>query len=827
MLLGGILLYLLTYAQTVKYIGCTPTDGSSIDEFKFTLTFDIAEAAESLGAGEWGLGYYGSSSAYYTTLYEGTESDGIELSKVNTANFTGKSEGFVVNGNTVSVVFPSTISPKENQLYTLVIRNNFVLFQNGKTVPKTTTALRFADNPLILTFTGKKIGEDKLALQEISVEDNSTLEVLKDIKYTFNTSITTNPDFSVSLKENDVVIAESSAISVEDGNTLVATFGDGINLSLGHSYNVILPAGAISMASDLSKTNQEYNFNVNGAKTYTFEASSITPAKGETCLPSQASIVYEIPDGTNITGGKGQAFDKSLQIYKSEVSEENLVKTLYSMNYTENSFIWDLTSISFEPSTKYILYREEGLNNLFYKDNNNRLPEWSNAKTNSYFLTPSIAEANIPPFVYQNPVNGQYEKTNTVLEPNSKVDYIGTFELALKDLNYQYEGTSYQVSINNDATLIVYDITGGQETNIGSATISTREVEPEDWHLPNYKVWRANIDTYFLEGHKYKLVIPAGTLSINYKMLKHYATNEEWSLELEGSTPTKVELTSCSLKDNDELSELASVKWTFKGGFVQNTNEYIGLKYKNKSGGLTQICLSVVTNYGSYTEVSAYLPATNTGEAYQFVTDREYQIIFPEGFIYYEGDPSIKNSEMVYNIIPVAKTPEVVEPEFVDVKIVTNDFMTTSQKAVKGKQFSYSMSFNSTEEEAPVCWEVKSVEPADMVLASLNGAIMTKPLNDATTLNIEVDYTGEWATNISSNVWEIKNDNPIQIFEEGGMIVIQGVTPENTICVYNVAGMLVNTTRTTEGNDIVRLSVSPGYTYIVTVDGVAAKIYVK
>ncbi|MDE6716976.1 MAG: hypothetical protein K2J70_02180, partial [Muribaculaceae bacterium] len=58
-LLGGIFLFLLSHAAPVKFVSCKPADGSSIDEFKFTLTFDITGAAESLGAGEWGLGYAG------------------------------------------------------------------------------------------------------------------------------------------------------------------------------------------------------------------------------------------------------------------------------------------------------------------------------------------------------------------------------------------------------------------------------------------------------------------------------------------------------------------------------------------------------------------------------------------------------------------------------------------------------------------------------------------------------------------------------------------------------------------------------------------------
>lgn len=112
-LLGGIFLSLLTYAQTVKYIGCSPADGSSIDEFKFTLTFDITEAVESLGAGEWGLGYAGNLTepVRCTTLYKGTAGDGEKLATVLDTSFTGKSEGWTEGNNKIDIVFPDSFVP--------------------------------------------------------------------------------------------------------------------------------------------------------------------------------------------------------------------------------------------------------------------------------------------------------------------------------------------------------------------------------------------------------------------------------------------------------------------------------------------------------------------------------------------------------------------------------------------------------------------------------------------------------------------------------------------------------------------------------------------
>ncbi|MDE7382247.1 MAG: hypothetical protein K2N03_09015, partial [Muribaculaceae bacterium] len=216
----------------------------------------------------------------------------------------------------------------------------------------------------------------------------------------------------------------------------------------------------------------------------------------------------------------------------------------------------------------------------------------------------------------------------------------------------------------------------------------------------------------------------------------------------------------------------------------------------------------------------AFYDSTNGG-ALQLDPKNTYQVILPEGLIYYAGDPSIKNEKMTIDIVPVEKVSN--EPEFVDVKITTNDFMTTTQKAFKGNTFTYKMTFNAKENE-PAYWVLKSAKQGNKNLAVANGMFVIPSLKDATEIDLEVEYTGDWSVNVSTDVWEIKGENPIRIYKDADMIVVEGVNPDNTINVYNVAGMLINTTRTTDGNDIVRISVSKGQYYIVTVDGVATKI---
>lgn len=101
---------------------------------------------------------------------------------------------------------------------------------------------------------------------------------------------------------------------------------------------------------------------------------------------------------------------------------------------------------------------------------------------------------------------------------------------------------------------------------------------------------------------------------------------------------------------------------------------------------------------------------------------------------------------------------------------------------------------------------------------------MLTALKGDTELTAHLEYTGSWASqDETTGVWTVEDKN-IRIYGNTDHIVVDGVSPDNTICVYNVAGMLINSTRVSDGNDRVLISVPLHQTYIVTVDGIAAKI---
>lgn len=143
-----------------------------------------------------------------------------------------------------------------------------------------------------------------------------------------------------------------------------------------------------------------------------------------------------------------------------------------------------------------------------------------------------------------------------------------------------------------------------------------------------------------------------------------------------------------------------------------------------------------------------------------------------------------------------------------------NGITTIVQQAVKGEKATITLA--PTDD-----WKVESVTGATELYQNL---YITPVLTTDTTVKADLAYDGAWATEVSTNVYEIEGDN-IRIYKDGDNIIVEGVRPNQTICVYNIAGLLVNTANSEDGKDKVILTVSQNQEYyIVTVAGKAAKI---
>lgn len=86
-----------------------------------------------------------------------------------------------------------------------------------------------------------------------------------------------------------------------------------------------------------------------------------------------------------------------------------------------------------------------------------------------------------------------------------------------------------------------------------------------------------------------------------------------------------------------------------------------------------------VSTYLGTTTVQAFT-CTSDGSPETFQNGKQFQLIFPEGLIYYAGDKNIKNSEYRINISGVEKTPEVIKPEYVNLTVDVNALQPSCSK---------------------------------------------------------------------------------------------------------------------------------------------------
>lgn len=818
-LLGVILASLVSIfmakSQDLVFDGITPAPGSEISSFNFVLKFDLSKIIEANGPADYGIGWVGFhndkllAQEKSVTLYEGPQEDGTVIGRLCTSNYTGKTAGFEAT-DIIELNFEGTV-PKPGVKYTMVITNQFKVFTVAKgSSPISNSTFDCFKTPIVYEFIGGQASSESVSLTDCSLSSGQSLESIDNVKFNFNIPVTANNNNPVIIKEGDDTVATSLSSQVSEDGLCVTYLFDNVPLYKKHNYSVVLPAHAVKAVSDENKGNEQFTVNVSGTSVQYFSFVSSTPEENSTSIFSSIKAIFEVPAGLEIFKKEGVICNLSATLYKNSISEENLVGTLTGVG-NGNSVTWTNT-FALEPSTTYIVFVPKGQFPLYITSDDKYNYETGNGEVNILLNTPSVTESGIPKVEFQAPVLGIYNDKgdNVTLSNGDKVNEITTIDFLLKDLRYSYNGEYISPACWDKNQIEIYDITNGTPVLVTKAILSPQSYETTTYY---YVVYRAAVNSLFYEGHKYRLVVPAGTVSVGKKPLRYYAGNEEYVVDFEGTSPTTVELISCSLADNTELSELSNIIWKFKGNFVYNTE----LSVIEMTGSIGGSRPTFVSSLNGETTVRAFFNAT-TGGPQQLNTKQTYTIILPEGLLYAAEDPSIKNEEMKINIIPIEKVPEVVEPEYVNVEIVTNDFMTTTQKAVKGKIFTYSMTFDSAD------WKLTSATQGDKNLAVTNDILVCPALSENTKIDLNVEYKGPWASDEdTTGIWQVPNSE-IRIFRDGNFIVVEGVSPDNTINVYNVAGMLVNTTHVSDGHNLVRLTVAPDQLYIVMVDGVAAKI---
>ena len=814
--------HIIAQDPLLKLKGISPSENSSITNFDFTLDFDFSEVIATYGEDEYGIGWVGfhndklPAREKSVSLYEGDDVSGKFLGRTCSSNFTGNSADFEPSSS-IRISFPEII-PTEGQEYTLVITNEFKVFTKAKgATPLSNTTLSYYGEPLKIKFIGGKSSTESLALVRTSIQGGDEVGSLSEMTYTFNIPISITQPTRLQIKEGDNIIGESiNSFISEDKLSLTYKF-DNIPLYLSHTYTISLLEGIIASESNPNNTNNAFNINISGTSIMPFNLHSSTPENAACCIFNSIECIFDMPDNYIIYDNKITIVNHKIDIYEGNLNASNFIGSLTgTINSTNNGLIWDNT-FSLYPEKTYILHIPEGRIRAYSTIESKYAKDYGNEEVMIEVTTPSVADSGLAPMEFQAPVFGQHGK-DAAFTPESKVSYIQNVEIALNDLRYDYNGTPLALWITPESKFLVYDVTTGEDNLIaeGHVTLQTRETSTS-----YYSVVSLPVNRTFFNGRKYRIVIPEGQVSVSAPLIQNYVKNSLWSVEFEGSAPTDVNLISCTLQDNVELSALPVVIWEFEGEFVQNEDLRAILHSSYEIMGKpaeVNAKINTITSLGNnVTRVAMLNYNWDNGGPTNLSTTRQYEVILPEGIIYYENDPSIKNKELRYTIIPVeAQSNE--KTEFVDLTVTINGLASATQKTVKNESVTVKLTPSAD-------WKVAELtrNGSDVIDFLEDGEYETPALTENTEITARVEYDGLWAIESTVGVWSIP-DTKISVYSENGQIVVSGATSENQIMVYGVNGILIKSVTPKNNTDITTISVEPGNIYIVMVDGVAAKI---
>ena len=822
-------LWLNIYSATLEPPVTIPANNSNIKTFELKFQFDLSEISAELGNDNIAVGYSGMKSANYNTrLYDGTPETGILMETVLTSTFKGSGDA----KDFVEIPFSSGFVPEPGHIYTVVCNNQFKVYnlETGSIIDG--TLLNYKSDPLILTFYGTEAGSSELLFQKASISNNDNVDSVNSISFEFNADISVAQDKTAQILCGAEQFASSKSVMVDptNGKSLVVNF-DEVTLYLGKQYTINLPEGIVCLKNNSSVLNKSVEITVNGSSTIRLSTKSVSPENNSTALPESAEIRFNLEPGQTLTPPPNISHKRDIDFYKGEISESNLISTLHG-TANEDGITWDLSEFRFDPETKYIL-RKKADDITVWVDGKSQ-PAYGNEEVIISFTTPSVEEAGFAPMEFSIPKIQDTDLTKTDYIQDMEIPYLGTFYLELKDRTYNIDSKSYELYPHPNAQdCRLYEVTGDGDKLIKSVQIGRTPTEDK------YEIWisaQIFIESYLYAGKKYKLVIPAESFTVSPPIKEHgdksntskcnYIKNDELVYTFIGTNPTECVLLDCNVADNATVSSLYNVVWTFEGDYhLSDDITTVTYQATSTSGvGVAPIKKSVKlskTLGGANTAVMVDFVDSSTGKPTTVNKGTKSTITVPKGLIVNTLNDDIVNDEIVLTIIGGAEDPS---NYMVKVNLTVEGVHTSSNDAVKDKDYTFTLTPAEN-------WEVESVSSGGRNLTPVAGDNATNTytyqlstLRSNTDVNATYRYAGEWAqSNETTGVWTISDSN-VRIYKDVDYIVVEGVNSDNTINVYTVGGMLVNSTRVSGDKDCVRITVSPGQYYIVTVDGVAAKL---
>lgn len=801
----------------ITITGITPAPGSEITTFDFELQFDLSAIYAEYGYDEnFGIGNGGSSS-HNISLYQGTGPDGILVRTVYDFNMNGDSELFRP-GDKFRFSFDDSCL-LDGVTYAVVFTNIFSCRKKGETKSYGTTPEDFGKTPLVYTFTART-DADNFGMKDWSVAAGAEITHAGKIELAFTHPVEiTDTEAKAQLfnyyrhevsagsylTKNNLLAEGEIYVSEADPCKVILDFGDYPTYS-GWEYDLKVPAGVIR-GKDSGVSVAALRRRVTGSLVERFKAKTLVPGYDESGLIDSVTITWDTPqprqNGISTTLEYSPGITLSIRgsdntrVSLGDVVEDNWPTVTYRISGT------------LHPSVEYSL---EGYC-LGKIDATGHLPGLICDEFEGSFVAPAIGDIALalPQVKVMSHGLPELNYRDQSLPQGYVAENLTKIEVALED--YWYQDKKYTLWPTGFCQF--YEINQDGDDILLANTQMKAELRGISGVTERYYAVICTIGKKLYQGKRYRLVIPENSFyqyanGASGEIFQNYIPSPEFEFIFEGGSPANVALKSVNVAEGSERESLGWVVWQFEG----DAQPAEGAKAKLKMTGSSSVTSREVTTYksGGYTYAKADFSDLATGEPRRLTAGMTYTVTLPADALVDPTDGTVRNLESAITF-KGAKAASA-GPEYVSLEVSVSGLHRTVHKAAKGETAAVRLGHGD--------WKVESltVNGEDRTAeVSPEGEYTFSPVGD-TVIEAVLAYSGEWMAEQESGVFGAEG-TPLRVYSREGKIVIEGVSPADSIAVYTVGGMLVNTI--VPEHDKVVVTVAPG-AYIVLVNGRAARL---
>lgn len=515
---GLLVAIFLSHAGPVEFVKSIPENNSVITSWNFTLKFDITSALTDCEGKEVGLGYYATSSKrmpYMAILYKGNADTGEELGTSLTPSLYGTSENFKVNGDEIEMQFDDNIPIIPGQLYTIIIKNRFELYEKGTPNRVSSTSLNCYNNPIILNFIGGQKSDHLVVVTESTLVNGDSCEELDEFTFKFFEPVVLSSNAKFDILKDGKPFFSTDITNVEnDGLTIKIPFGNPLYFDYSHTYTCILPANSILNKEDRSVSNDEINIEFSGLKRYVLPIKSQEFILSDNKLPSCFRITLDLPEDRTLIlppTHSSAVFDM-LYLYDPSVDENSPISSFSGKRLSDGKTIeWDLSSFIWTPDIKFLVrnsahFEIYDLSGDYFKE----YQEYSIQTTSYEFTTPSVEEVGYTPMEFTATTIGSSDYAGSkVYSADMKLSYLSTIQFGLKDKYYVLNGKNYNITghpiLGDGRVITLYEVTDSGEKALYKSTVDIIQKEDSRSYWKEFRT-TANVPLY--EGKNTSLLFP-------------------------------------------------------------------------------------------------------------------------------------------------------------------------------------------------------------------------------------------------------------------------------------------------------------------------------